>query len=269
MTEPKYTNTDCPLYATKYCTQLNMQNCEKCTVDCSDDEKTERVKQDLDDMARLLPEGGMSQLFAGEECMLCKGEKHKKEYYAFTDIGHAGSRKNRAKGILGMLKKEPRFGTLLPIQIGCCRECKKHFMLISYIKSIIVCAFTVIPLAVMSFRSVSEPLMAITHGLPFYIFAASVALGVIIGTLVKRSLIKRCSEDTYINIMQAPVLSDMAQNGWFELLAEKGVSKLVFSKKPADHGLFSAMPMAAEEENDAHAAAAVAAEGESNSENDI
>lgn len=78
MTEPKYTNTDCPLYATKYCTQLNMQNCEKCTVDCSDDEKTERVKQDLDDMARLLPEGGMSQLFAGKNVCSARAKSIKR-----------------------------------------------------------------------------------------------------------------------------------------------------------------------------------------------
>ena len=75
------------------------------------------------------------------------------------------------------------------------------------------------------------------------------------------------NQSTHKTVASSGCIDNLCQ--WFELFAEKGVSKLVFSKKPADHGLFSAMPMAAEEENDAHAAAAVAAEGESNSENDI
>ena len=58
MTQPKYTNADCPLYGSEYCAALNMESCEKCTVDCTDEEKTARVKQDLADMAALLPEDG-------------------------------------------------------------------------------------------------------------------------------------------------------------------------------------------------------------------
>ena len=50
MTQPKYTNADCPLYGSEYCAALNMESCEKCTVDCTDEEKTARVKQDLADM---------------------------------------------------------------------------------------------------------------------------------------------------------------------------------------------------------------------------
>ena len=44
MTQPKYTNADCPLYGSEYCAALNMESCEKCTVDCTDEEKTARVK---------------------------------------------------------------------------------------------------------------------------------------------------------------------------------------------------------------------------------
>ena len=104
MTQPKYTNADCPLYGSEYCAALNMESCEKCTVDCTDEEKTARVKQDLADMAALLPEDGMAKLFTGEECVLCKGEKGKREYYAFFDMGHPGARKHRTKGLRGLLK---------------------------------------------------------------------------------------------------------------------------------------------------------------------
>lgn len=242
MTEPKYTNEACPLYGSEYCTALNMESCEKCTVDLSDEEKTERVKQDIDDMAALLPEGGMAPLFAGDECLLCRGEKGKKAYYAMFDLGHPGKRKHRAKGLIGALKKEPRFGSLLPAQLGCCEECKKRITRLSYIKGIIISVFLVIGIVTLSFRSVNEPLMAITHGLPFYVFVAWVLLGLGIGELAWRKMKRSYEKKTYLDIMQTPELKELGDKGWFELFAERGVSKLVFSKKSASRGLFMAMP---------------------------
>lgn len=240
--EAKYNNTDCPLYASEYCAALNMPSCAKCTVDVSDDEKLSRVKQDLDDMAALLPQGGMASLFAGDACILCKGEKGKKEYYAMFDLGHPGKRKHRAKGLLGALKKEPRFGSLLPAQLGCCAKCKRRITILSYIRGIVIAAFLISGIIPLSIRSINEPLMAITHGLPFYIFAAWALLGVLSGELAWRAAKRSYAKHTYLNIMDAPELKELGQKGWFELFAERGVSRLVFSKKPASRGLFTQMP---------------------------
>ena len=242
MTQPKYTNADCPLYGSEYCAVLNMESCEKCTVECTDEEKTARVKQDLADMAALLPEDGMAKLFTGEECVLCKGEKGKREYYAFFDMGHPGARKHRAKGLLGLLKKEPRFGSLLPAQVSCCKECKQRMTRLSYVKGLIIAAFLLSGLIVLSLRSVNEPLMAITHGLPFYIFAAWAIIGIAVAEIAYRGMKRSYAKRTYLNVMNAPMLAELKEKGWFELFAEHGVSRLVFSKKPMSHGLFAAMP---------------------------
>ena len=242
MTQPKYTNADCPLYGSEYCAALNMESCEKCTVDCTDEERTARVKQDLADMAALLPEDGMAKLFTGEECVLCKGEKGKREYYAFFDMGHPGARKHRTKGLLGLLKKEPRFGSLLPAQVSCCKECKQRITRLSYVKGLIIAAFLLSGLIVLSLRSVNEPLMAITHGLPFYIFAAWAIIGIAVAEIAYRGMKRSYAKRTYLNVMNAPMLAELKEKGWFELFAEHGVSRLVFSKKPMSHGLFAAMP---------------------------
>ena len=194
MTQPKYTNADCPLYGSEYCAALNMESCEKCTVDCTDEEKTARVKQDLADMAALLPEDGMAKLFTGEECVLCKGEKGKREYYAFFDMGHPGARKHRTKGLLGLLKKEPRFGSLLPAQVSCCKECKQRITRLSYVKGLIIAAFLLSGLIVLSLRSVNEPLMAITHGLPFYIFAAWAIIGIAVAEIAQKRIGKHIQQ---------------------------------------------------------------------------
>ncbi len=242
MTELKYSDVDCPLYGSEYCAALNMESCEKCTVDCSDEEKAERVKQDIADMAALLPKDGMAKLFTGDECVLCKGEKGKKEYYAFFDMGHIGRRRHRVKGLQGILKKEPRFGSLLPAQVGCCAECKKRVSRLSYVKSAIIAAFLASGVIVLSFRAINEPLMAITHGLPFYIFAVWTIIGVLTAQLAYRVMRRKYERLTYLNVMDAPELSELKEKDWFELFAEHGVSRLVFSKKPMSHGLFAAMP---------------------------
>ena len=95
MTQPKYTNADCPLYGSEYCAALNMESCEKCTVDCTDEEKTARVKQDLADMAALLPEDGMAKLFTGEECAVQRRKEQKGILCLFR---YGASRRAQAQG---------------------------------------------------------------------------------------------------------------------------------------------------------------------------
>ena len=81
MTQPKYTNADCPLYGSEYCAALNMESCEKCTVDCTDEEKTARVKPDLADMAARLPEVHVELTYGedGLQHMLLNGRDVTKE----------------------------------------------------------------------------------------------------------------------------------------------------------------------------------------------
>lgn len=145
-------------------------------------------------------------------------------------MGHPGARKHRAKGLLGLLKKEPRFGSLLPAQVSCCKECKQRITRLSYVKGLIIAAFLLSGLIVLSLRSVNEPLMAITHGLPFYIFAAWAIIGIAVAEIAYRGMKRSYAKRTYLNVMNAPMLAELKEKGWFELFAEHGVSRLVFSK---------------------------------------
>lgn len=85
-------------------------------------------------------------------------------------------------------------------------------------------------LIVLSLRSVNEPLMAITHGLPFYIFAAWAIIGIAVAEIAYRGMKRSYAKRTYLNVMNAPMLAELKEKGWFELFAEHGVSRLVFSK---------------------------------------
>ncbi len=244
--ERSYTKTTCPLHATPYCENLNMESCEACTVKCETQAQADAVKADLDACAALLPEGGVSALFATDECRFCKTQpKGKKSWYAFLDLANPEPRRVKAN-VLG-LARHPRAGTLLPVQISCCEACRKRFLRVEYATPVLAALSAVLPLAVMSVRSVREPLMAVNHGLPFYIFAACILLGVCAGHFLKKALLKKYAPLTHMKAMEIPLLAQMKENGWFELNGEGPASKLVFAKKPAGRGLYTAMPREAGE----------------------
>ena len=74
-----YTNKECPLHGSDYCARLNMESCDVCTVRSRNGEEMELLKQDLDAIAKLIPEEGISELFQTDTCMLCRGtEKGKR-----------------------------------------------------------------------------------------------------------------------------------------------------------------------------------------------
>ncbi len=236
----EYTNTSCKLHGSEYCAMLNMESCRSCTVDCISEDKAALVRADLNVILSNVPEAGVQGLFAGDECLLCKGEPGKKKWYALTDIAHAEPRRKRAT-ILG-ISKEPRAGTVLPIQIACCDACRSRYLWLEYFSPVTGTAFAAVTLILLSIRTVREPIAAIAEMLPFFIFLAATGLGVLLGKLVRRLLAQKYAPVMHTRIMEAPILNAMAEKGWFELNPNAGTSRLVFSRKPIKQGLFSGMP---------------------------
>ncbi len=235
-----YTKESCRLYDSEYCAMLNMRSCDTCTVDCADEEKAASVRADLDTICSNLPEEGVQGLYAGKECLLCKGEAREKKWYALTDIAHPEPRRKRAT-ILG-IAKEPRAGTVLPIQIACCERCRRQYLMLEYVSAVTGTLFAVIALTLLSIRPLRESVAAVAPVLPFFVFVAVCALGVLLGALLKRGLAKKYAADMHTDVMELPILKSMADKDWFELNPNKGMSRLVFSRSPIRQGLFSAMP---------------------------
>lgn len=234
----EYTNTSCQLHGSEYCAMLNMESCRSCTLDCDTEEKAALVRADLDAIRTNMPEEGVKGLFTGGECLLCKGEPLPKKWYALTDIAHAEPRRRRAS-ILG-IAKEPRAGTILPIQIACCESCRKRHLALEYVSPVTGTAFAAAALIVLSIRPLREPVAAIAEILPFLVFIGVTAVGVMAGALLKLRLKRKYARLMHTDAMDLPILKSMADKGWFELNPNKGMSRLVFSKTPIRQGLFTA-----------------------------
>ena len=237
-----YTNTTCQLYGTKYCAALNMENCDKCIVI---EENATGIMQDIDLVLKMLPEEGIYRFFSNDECMLCKGEKkNKAECYALTDLGNPEPKREK-RSILGM-KTKTAIGSILPLQLSCCKDCRKRFNTLSGRHTIVTIITAIVVFFLLNYKPVGERIANISMALPLSIFVASVLGAWFISKASRKNLIKKYSELTWLNVMDIPGVDELADKNWFELSPDKDVSRLIFSKEPLKSGLLTG-PMNKEE----------------------
>ena len=233
-----YNETECALYGTKYCEALNMVNCGVCTVRGAADGDMQSIMRDIDTIEALLPDGGISDLFTDEQCVLCKGEtRNPRKWYALSDLGHAEP-KRRETGFLG-IKRAAKMGSILPVQLSCCGKCRCRFLTAEYLPLSVGLMITAGALAALSFRALREALSTLTPALPFLVFIAAALVGLALGFLLRKFLLKRFSKHTHMNIFGLPKLIDMRRRGWFELYESRGASKIIFSRNRLKQGLFT------------------------------
>lgn len=236
-----YLNKQCPLHGSDYCARLNMENCDTCTVRGRTEAEMQLLKLDLDAIAALMPEEGISELFLTDECVLCKGkEKGKRAWYAQTDIGNAEPRRKRV-GFLG-IKREARAGSILPLQLACCNACRKRYLTLQYVFPLTAAICMASGFLLMSVRAIREPLMAVMPALPAIVFLAFTLGGVLGGLFWRKALHKRYGEKTHLSIFNIGAMQHMRRLGWFELYEEKDLSRLVFSKRRFRQGLYTGAP---------------------------
>lgn len=220
-------NQACKLYHTAYCDMLNMPNCEMCFVNTKAD--VDQVITDLNVLRELMPAEGITHLFTGDECVLCKGKKGKRAYYAMLDMGHVEPVRTK-RSVIGM-KTQTRIGSILPVQIGSCAECKKRIRTLDNLPMLLPLFMAAVMLLLLMIGSINAALLRIHAIMPFAIFAVVVLAGVLTGRLLCGGLRKKYALLTHLDPFEIPTISHMRDKGWFVLNANGKSPKLVFSKK--------------------------------------
>ena len=236
----QYLNTNCPLNNTEYCERLNMQGCDTCTVASRDKKGIESLMEDMDAMKDLMPEDGIYELYTGDECVLCKGEnKGERVCYGVSDLGNPQPEHIKRSSI--GLKVRSRAGSIVPVQLSCCKDCKRRFLRSEYIVLTITAIAAVLGMLLVAIRPLNQAMKAVWMGLPIVVFAVITVGGWVASLFVRRALVKKYSELTYMNIFELPKLAQMKDKGWFELVDSKvkGVSKLVFANKRMEQGIYT------------------------------
>ena len=233
--ERVYTNKECPLYDTVYCERLNMLKCEVCPAN-RDKSQAERVREDLNEIAALLPAEDYSALFHSESCVLCKDKPNPRACYAIADLGHAKPARE-GRNFLGM-KTKLRMGSMLPVQMSCCAACRRKFQKLTYLHILLPLFVAAVTLALLSVASIREGLAGAHVVLPLIVFILAVGGAYLLGLILEARLHKRYEQETYLNILEQPTLAEMAKLGWFEVQKGKGVSQLIFAKERLKQGLY-------------------------------
>ena len=243
--EQERTNRNCPLWGTETCARLNMRACRGCPAEGKDVREADDIREDIDTLYALLPEEGIYNLFTGEECALCKGEKKgRRESYGIYDMGHADPRKRKGQKLSIFRKKASAF--VIPLQFGCCQGCRRRFQLIYWLPMLITIVILGAALLMVAQEPVAQSLRNVWRGLPLLVMLIAGGLSFLTSKILVNVLRARFNQRTYMDLKDHPVVQRMLALGW-EDLSEGKYPQPIFTRKRLSHGVGTAAPMVEEE----------------------
>ena len=245
--EQERTDRNCPLWGTPTCARLNMRACRECPVQGKDPREANDIRGDVETLYSFLPEEGIHPLFSGEECTLCKGEKKgRRESYALFDMGHADPRSTKRK--LSLFRGKT-YGFVVPLQFGCCRDCRRRFQLLSWTPTLVTILILGLALLLVSRETLAQSMRDVWRGLPLLVLLIAAGVSALLGQLLKRNLRSRFNALTYVDLNDHPAVKQMGSLGW-EGLTEGRYPQPVFTRKRLSYGIGTAVPAAPAEKTE-------------------
>ena len=239
--EQERTNRNCPLWGSETCARLNMRACRGCPAEDKDPREAAAIREDVDTLYGLLPEEGVASLFTGEECTLCKGEqKGRRESYGLFDMGHADPRSTKRK--LSLFRGKT-YAFMMPLQFGCCRDCRRRFQLLSWLPMLTTILVLGGALLIVAREPVAQSLRNVWRGLPLLVMALFAGVSYLLGKVLVRVLRERFNRKTYMDLRDHPMVRRMTALGWENVLEGK-YPQPVFTRKRLQYGVGTAVPPA-------------------------
>ena len=242
--EQERTNRNCPLWGTETCARMNMRACRGCPAEDKDPRECNDIREDVETLYSLLPEEGISSLFADGTCALCRGEdKGRTENFGLFDMGHSDPRERKKK--LSLFRRRT-YGFVIPLQFGCCRDCRRKYQLLSWLPMLVTILILGSALLVVAHEPAAQALRNIWRGMPLVVILLAGALSYLAGKILSKVLRRRFSRTTCMDLREHPMVKRMAELGWESLIDGKHPQP-VFSRKRLSYGVGTAVPKAEEE----------------------
>ena len=218
-------NAQCPANDTEVCRWLGKE-CEECYIgSLKHKEDMEKAVSDFRVTLSLLPEDFDS--LQGEECCFCVGDvKKPRAGYAVIDLAH--SEPEARKGMFfGFGKKvRVRVGSLMPVSISICRDCRRALRMVDYIKWIVTAAFVGLGIGLCFIPAINA-----IPALPYGVVIAAFLVGYVISRVVSDAYMKRKSKQTVFNVFDIPVCRKMQEAGWFTIQDSGSATRFIMSRK--------------------------------------
>lgn len=223
-------NENCVISDSSVCVWLD-KPCSECYVDKlkTNDDK-EKVLSDFEVMLSLIP-NDFDEL-QGEECQFCKGRKKSRAGYALIDLGH--SEPEHKKGaFFGLGKKiRQRIGSLLPVNISICRDCRRALRLVDSIKWLFIVGMVALAVGLLFVPEINKAVAYADSPLPYVIVIGGGVLGYLLGKVTSAAYLKAKSESICFNVFDIPICAKMKEMGWFTVQDDTPATRFVFSRKP-------------------------------------
>ncbi len=216
-------NDDCVITDSALCKWID-KDCRECYIRGlkGDDNKTKAL-EDFQVTISMLPEDFDD--LQGEECQFCKGEPKKRAGYALADLAHSEP-KHETGMFFGFGKKvRRRIGSLMPLSISICHDCRRSYRLSEAIKWLVSVVFIAAALIIVTLTPVGAGL---NEAILFGIIILVAGIGYFTGRLLSDFYVKSKSKTTRFDIFEIPICATMQDNGWF---AMQDNQRLVFTKK--------------------------------------
>ena len=230
----------CALYGTEACRVLNAENCSECAVGSMSADKQEKTKRALERLIEAAHPEELESLYSGDACRFCRKEAEKAGGVALIDLT---KRDPEGDWTIGLGKKRIGFkgaDMILPLQISCCKKCRRAYRLYDYLPTAVGLAVVAAGLIIATNSYVYKAAYTAAQWLPAAIVLGSVAAAIIIGLALKAALGASLKKRMHTDVAELPEIKTLMDNGFAELTPKKrGVSVLVFSKTRREHGVCS------------------------------
>ena len=233
-------NTQCMASDTELCRWIGKE-CEDCYIGgLKHKDDTEKMLSDFRVTLSLLPEDFDS--LQGEECCFCVGDvKKTRAGYAVVDLAH--SEPEARKGMFfGFGKKvRQKIGSLMPVSISICRDCRRALRMVEYLKWIVIAAFVGLSIGLCFIPAINT-----LPALPYGVIIAGFLAGYLMSRLVSDAYMKAQSKKTAFNVFDIPVCKQMQEDGWFTMQDTGPATRFIMSRKSYTKKLAGLMGAAAE-----------------------
>jgi hypothetical protein len=244
-------NAQCRASDTELCRWIGKE-CEDCYIGgLKHKDDAEKMISDFRVTLSLLPEDFDS--LQGEECRFCMGDvKKPRAGYAVVDLAHSEP-ENRKGMFFGFGKKvRQRIGSLMPVTIAICKDCRRALRMVEYLKWLVIAAFVGLAVGLCFIPEINA-----LPALPFGVIIAGFLVGYLLSRVVSDAYMKAKSKKTAFNVFDIPVCKQMQEAGWFTMQDSGPATRFIMSRKSYTKklaGLCDAAPEASAEIEDAPAA---------------
>jgi hypothetical protein len=224
-------NENCVVTDSSICKWID-KDCSNCYIGGmknQDDRKD--ALNNFEAMLSLLPDNFDD--LSGEKCAFCRKDPRPRAGYALIDLGHKDPESKRGM-FFGLGKKvRRRIGSLVPMNISICKECRSSIRRYEAIKWLSIAFFATLGIVLVAVPGINLGFDLANSMIPYLIVIAGGVVGYFAGKFIAKQFIKAKSRQMYTNIFEIPVCAQMQERGWFLVQENSGiVTRYIFSRKP-------------------------------------